>query len=285
MKRTLLLVSIVAVGIAGGATLMYATRSPAAKAAIGPHGISRAGIAPAMHGFGAVDDPGFRTAYAHSDDPTRDRIRELLASDGVLDRVAQALDQTLVMPRTIDIQMVDCGAPNAFYDPEGHRVIVCYELISYFLDTFRDHTTSEAELGEAAIGATFFAFFHELGHALIHELDLASTGREEDAADQVATLVLLEAGDTGVAMALSGAKWFALLAEQDHKTPFWDEHGLDGQRFFNVVCMVYGAAPDARADLVGGALPDDRAKRCPGEYAKLASAWDKLLAPHLRAAP
>jgi hypothetical protein len=283
MKRTLVLVSIFAVGIAGGATLIYATRSSPAKAAIDPHAISRAGIAPALHGFAGADAAGFRTAYARSDDPTRDRIRELIASDGVLDRVAEALDQTLVMPRTIDIQMVDCGAPNAFYDPEGHRIIVCYELISYFLDTFRDHTTSDEELGAAAIGATFFAFFHELGHALIGELELASTGREEDAADQVAALVLLEAGDAGVAMALSGAKWFALLAEQDHKTPFWDEHGLDGQRFFNVVCMVYGAAPDARAELVsGGALPADRAKRCPAEYAKLASAWDHLLAPHLR---
>jgi hypothetical protein len=286
MKRTFLIVSILVVGIAGGATLTYLLRASTSDAgpAVDPRSVSRAGIPPAMHGFAAVGEAGFRLAYAPSQDATHDQIRELFIADGVLDRVARALNQTLAMPGTVDIQMVDCGAPNAFYDPQGHRIIVCYELITYFIDTFRGDTSSEAELGNAAIGATFFAFFHELGHALIHELDLASTGREEDAADQVATLVLLEAGDQGVQMALSGARWFGMLAKQEHRTPFWDEHGLDGQRFFNVVCMVYGEAPGTRADLVSsGVLPEDRAKRCPSEYAKLDAAWDKLLAPHLRA--
>jgi hypothetical protein len=283
MKRVVIAVLVTATAAAAVVALV-AARSPqdAARSQLDPSSISRAGIAPPMRGFSSERTGGFRVAYAPSTDPTHDKIRALFVADGVFDRIAASLDQTLVLPRTVDIQLVDCGAANAFYDPNNHRIIVCYELVTYFLDTFRAHS-EDGQLGEAAIGATFFAFFHELGHAVIHELDLASTGREEDAADQVATLILLEGGEHGVAMALSGARWFGLLAKQERRTPFWDEHGLDGQRFFNVVCMVFGEKPGERGAIVdSGALPPDRARRCPGEYAKLSAAWDKLLAPHLR---
>jgi len=33
------------------------------------------------------------------------------------------------IPRRIDIQMTSCGQPNAFYDPNKVRVIICYELV------------------------------------------------------------------------------------------------------------------------------------------------------------
>jgi len=279
MKQFMFVVFVVGLA-AGAASIAVRSRSSGARITFDPSTISRAGL---THGLTADGQRGFRVVYAPTDDPDHQQIRELFVADGVLDRVAASLDRVLITPRPIDLQMVDCGLPNAFYDPDGHRIILCYELIGYFLETFRPHAADAAELGAAAIGATFFAFFHELGHALINELDLASTGREEDAADQVATLVLLDAGDRGVAMALAGAHWFGLLAEDPHRTPFWDEHGLDGQRFFNVLCMVYGDAPEARAGLVrDDVLPADRARRCPAEYARLAAAWDQLLAPHLR---
>jgi hypothetical protein len=160
---------------------------------------------------------------------------------------------------------------------------MCYELVSYFLAVFRPHATSAEQVGAVTMGAIVFTFFHELGHALVHHLELPVTGREEDASDQVATLILLEAGDDGVAMALSGARWFGLLAKENaQRTPFWDEHGLDGQRFYNVICLVYGAAPNERAELVGEFLPEARAKRCPSEFVKIDAAWQKLLAAHLK---
>jgi hypothetical protein len=246
---------------------------------IDPSSISRAGTSSLV-----ADGSGFRVAYAPTDDPAHDQIRQLFAGDRVFEKIADALDRVLVMPRAVDIHMVGCGQPNAFYDPQNHRIIVCYELITYFLDTFRPHVSGEEELGNAAMGATFFAFFHELGHAVIAELEIPATGREEDSADQIATLILLEAGDHGVAMAMSGAKWFALLADDNqHRTPFWDEHALDGQRFYNVVCLIYGEKPDERAALVRDRiLPEPRAARCPAEYASTNRSWEKLMAPHLR---
>jgi len=84
-------------------------------------------------------------------------------------------------------------------------------------------------------------------------------------------------------MALSGAYWFQLQAQgAQNKTPFWDEHAFDGQRFYNILCLIYGSDPTKYADFVtSGNLPKDPAQRCPQEYGKINHAWEKLLQPHL----
>jgi hypothetical protein len=55
------------------------------------------------------------------------------------------------------------------------------------------------------------------------------------------------------------------------------------QRFYNVLCLVYGQDPDAHQDWVDdGVLPSERADRCPEEYAQVSNGWDRLLEPYLR---
>jgi hypothetical protein len=89
-------------------------------------------------------------------------------------------------------------------------------------------------------------------------------------------------GDDGVAMALSGAYWFQLQQQAGDETPFWDEHGFGGQRFYNILCLIYGSDPQKYADFVSsGNLPEDRAQQCPTEYAKVKHAWERLLQPYL----
>ena len=42
---------------------------------------------------------------------------------------------------------------------------------------------------------------------------------------------------------------------------FSDEHGIPAQRFYNVLCMAYGADPNLFADIVEkGYLPRDRSE-------------------------
>ena len=66
------------------------------------------------------------------------------------------------------------------------------------------------------------------------------------------------------------------------KNPFADEHGLPAQRFYNSLCMAYGADEKLFADLVEkGYLPKDRAEGCPGEYDQFARAMTKLIRPYI----
>jgi len=90
-------------------------------------------------------------------------------------------------------------------------------------------------------------------------------------------------GDDGVAVAMKAAQSFHLLSLSGQKTPFFDEHALDAQRFYNVVCLIYGSDPDRFQTLVGNdRLPESRARRCPAEYSKIAHAWTALLRDHIR---
>lgn len=237
----------------------------------------------AVRGFAGISQTGFRVAYATSTNQVHDQFRAVLEEHKVFELVAQGLNQTIRMPRTVDIQLVDCGAINAFYDPNNSRIIVCYELLSYFVDIFKGNVANDDQLGQAVIGATLFGFYHELGHALIHQLKLPTMGREEDSADQIATLLLMEAGDDGVGMALSGAYWFNLQAKSgNNETPFWDEHAFDGQRYYNILCLIYGSDPTKYAGFVdSGNLPAARAQRCAEEYTKIRESFQTLIAPHL----
>jgi len=238
----------------------------------------------AIKGFANVaTSNGFRVTYNPSGNASHDNYRQIFVQNRVFENVAEGLNKTVRVPSSVDIQTVSCGTVNAFYDPNGKRIIVCYELLDYFLQVFKPTAKTETDLGNAVMGAVMFSFFHEAGHGLIHVLDLPAVGREEDSVDQLATLILIAGGDPGVAMALSGAYWFQLQAQQGgNKTPFWDEHAFDGQRFYNILCLIYGSAPEKYGEFVtSGNLPKDRAQRCPEEYAKINKAWEKLLQPHM----
>jgi hypothetical protein len=123
-------------------------------------------------------------------------------------------------------------------------------------------------------------FYHELGHALIHVLDVPVLGREEDAADSLSALLIHQIWEEESAQSLMAdtALAFELYhAESEaggYEIPYWDEHSLNLQRYFNLVCLFYGADPDNRGFVVTDfELPEDRAERCPDEFAQTERAW------------
>ena len=125
-------------------------------------------------------------------------------------------------------------------------------------------------------------FYHELGHAIIDVMQLPVLGREEDAADTLSSLLIDEVWveESASAMVADNANAYILYdAErgQDNQ-PYWDVHGLDLQRYYNMICLFYGANPTARADLAKEfELPDDRAQGCPEEYEQAQASWGAML--------
>ncbi|MEM7521644.1 MAG: DUF4344 domain-containing metallopeptidase [Pseudomonadota bacterium] len=121
-------------------------------------------------------------------------------------------------------------------------------------------------------------FYHEFGHALIDILQLPVFGQEEDAAD-VASILLIDGlfEETGAqAIARDAALGFAAEAElyDGEETAWWSEHGPDLQRFYNLVCLFYGANPEARDDFAQDmGLPAERADTCPEEFDLAYDSW------------
>jgi hypothetical protein len=212
--------------------------------------------------------------------------RREMMEERVLEEIAGELNNQLALPEDVTISFDECGEVNAHYDPEKHRVSICYELMEDLYRVFGDEAETEEELDDAVVGATTFVFFHELGHALVHVLKLPITGREEDAVDQLSTFLLADGTESGESSALDAARSFYADAEEEgaDDLSYWDEHSLNQQRFYNIICWVYGQNPERYASLVGdGVLPEARAARCGGEYAQIEQSWTTLLRPHLKA--
>jgi hypothetical protein len=210
-----------------------------------------------------------------------------LKKQRVLEEIAADLNKEIALPVDLTLTFAECKTVNAFYDPERRQINLCYELVEHFYEIFGPDAKSEEELDDAVMGAVAFVFYHELGHALTHVLDLPITGKEEDAVDQLSTLILADGSDDGEKSVLDGARWFMLEEEQNDtdldKLPFWDEHSLNQQRFYNIICWLYGQDEKKYASLIkDGVLPKERAARCHDEFAQLAKSWAKLLGPHLK---
>ena len=79
-------------------------------------------------------------------------------------------------------------------------------------------------------------FYHELGHALIDQLDLPVLGREEDAADILSVLMIDEVWEPEIAQEIvaNNAIAYAMRAEANAEDDpgFWDVHGHDLQRYY-----------------------------------------------------
>lgn len=198
--------------------------------------------------------------------------------------LADGLNETFALPNDIYIAPAECGEPNAFYDSAKKQILLCYELYTELDGLFKSEFPKEAERDEAVSGAFIFIFFHELGHALIDVYELPITGKEEDAVDQLSTWILTDGTDGGELTAINGAIAFALLGDGGgSELPFWDEHSLSQQRFYNTICLVYGQNTKKYAEFVkNGTLPPNRAARCSNEYAQIDRAWSKLLAPFVK---
>ncbi len=124
-------------------------------------------------------------------------------------------------------------------------------------------------------------FYHELGHALIDQMGLPIFGQEEDAADVLSAFLIdaLYEEETAIALAYDTAFGFQAEADQSgDDVAWWDVHGPDLQRYYNAVCIFYGANPDAREDVAEElGLPEERAAYCPEEYEQAAESWGTVL--------
>lgn len=225
----------------------------------------------------------FTTRYGATADPALATIRQEATAGRVLEEMASGLNEVLSLPKSIELALEECLEANALYDSEARRISLCYELIAHVGEVFAEEGEEDAE--ELADGAVAFFLFHELGHALIDVLDLPVTGREEDAVDQLATVILADGSDEGEGSALSGAVALAKLgdAEALNDLAFADEHSLSRQRFFNIVCWIYGHSPKSYDWVVREqVLPAERAQKCPAEYQRISSSWEKLLTPYVK---
>ena len=142
---------------------------------------------------------------------------------------------------------------------------------------------------EFAVGNMLFVLLHEAAHGLISDLGLPVLGREEDAADQFATVTMLamKTEFTHRTLVNSAKSW--LISDRRARVKgevatYYDNHGLDLQRAYNIICLMVGSDNDQFADLANEVnLPEQRQESCIFDYSNAQWSWERALKPHRRA--
>jgi hypothetical protein len=141
---------------------------------------------------------------------------------------------------------------------------------------------------EFVTGNVLFVLAHETAHALVSVFEIPVIGREEDAADALATIVALKMGNSFAdRVVVNAARGWFLSDQRDKKegtpTIFYDEHGMDVQRAYHIVCLGVGGAPEKFMGLAKEVkLPKERQNTCRFDFSNASWSWEEVLKPHMR---
>jgi hypothetical protein len=227
-----------------------------------------------------------RIEYFVPEDPALQPIYEMLKKRRSLEKL-QEIFSPFRLPIELTLRTGSCqGVSNAWY--ERPAVSVCYEYVNEILQSMPKETTAAGVTPmDAVIGQFFYVFAHEMGHAVFDLFEAPIFGNAEDAADQFAAFIMLQFGMNQARPLIMGAAFAYRRYVQSPKVTaplaaFSEAHAAPAQRYFNLLCLAYGADSKLFADLVNeGYLPSERARTCKREYDQVRFAFRKLIVPHL----
>lgn len=218
-----------------------------------------------------------------------DNTEDALPDEGISAHHVSAPDPILAEQVPIVNQLLRFAKPvrvlheveeGPLFDPNTQEIWLPGSFATLIKEYFEDDDAPVADV-------YFHTLMHEVGHVLFNQYDLPSLAREEDAADALASVLLLEYIDNGAQIALNAAEMFGLESEAYEwfeQADFWSEHSLEIQRYYTTLCHVYGSDPDGHPELVNEdyGLSAERAAACPEEYERIRDGWLGVLQPYLK---
>jgi hypothetical protein len=227
--------------------------------------------------------------YVPPTNPEHQPLYELLKKHRALERL-QEVFSPYQLPIELKLRTVGCnGVSNAWY----HRpdVSVCYEYLNEIYQMVPNQASPQAPtMADCMLGQIFYIFGHEMGHAIFDVFDVPLFGDAENAADHFATYMMLQFGKDQAKALITGAasvykKYVQTTYVSAPLAAFSDIHAAPAQRFYNMICLAYGADPTLFAEFVEknskDYLPQDRARNCKNEYEQVTFAFRGAIRPHL----
>jgi Putative metallopeptidase len=241
-----------------------------------------------------ADQPGrIEIQYDAPNNSDLQAVYKRLKDHQFLQRI-QSILSPLRLPEELTIKTTECGVMNAWYRREdsGPTVTLCYELLKTISQSMPKETTPDGiSPMDAVTGQAVWLALHEVGHAVFDIYHVPIFGHSEDAADNFATYVMLHFGKQQAWRWINGAAWAWRGYVADYRTNpviqeqlagFASNHGQPQERFYNLMCLAYGADPATFADLTkDGFLPPNRAPDCKYDYKTLVDAFDQEIEPHV----
>jgi Putative metallopeptidase len=189
------------------------------------------------------------------------------------------------LDKVLSLSIRNCGKPNAYYDPRKKEVVMCWELLSDIVNASLPRFGSDKTTLITAITGLFsFVLYHEIGHAVFNLLPTSTFGREEDIADQFATLMVIRdhlrknhANSNVVILAIFDF-WRSKQSGYLSNHELSGVHSLGVQRAHNVACWAIGSDPSSRYRHLPQMInfPTDRVAGCVSESRRASDAFARL---------
>jgi hypothetical protein len=200
--------------------------------------------------------------------------------------LAKSLAAAFELPNALKIKGVNGFGGGPFYNPGDNSITLPYKFTAVVFGVITEANPEESaeEWGEAVGSVDSFILAHEFAHALIHNFNLPVLGREEDAADGIATVLLLKA-EEGATYAAEAAEFWADFSGRQSPpalAEYADNHSFDRQRAYNILCWVGGSNESIlQAFAENEVVPESRLASCPAEWQLLRKSAEQVLKPHL----
>lgn len=125
----------------------FAKRSRAWEMIVQPYARNLGGEYPGQQPADAKG-AALKVTYQSSETAFGQQLQRELESLRLFEQFAATIENLVVWQRDLDIIFADCGTPNAFYDPQNARLVMCWEGIEYFFRTVAEpEGISAASLG------------------------------------------------------------------------------------------------------------------------------------------
>jgi len=227
-------------------------------------------------------------------------LAQRLLKRGVLEEYSQFMSP-LHLKAPLTVSMEECGVVNSDYDFSRHYIRICYEFVDMVeneaaipqaqLPAPLNDTKKYPDIGlmqgftraEVIIGGITVVALHETGHAVFDIQGIPRLGREEDAADEISGLVMLQFGKSLARTLIKGTinVWHHMQGRYgfNERASLGDVHSISIERAVNYLCLAYGQDAASFEDLASQWLPTQRKSNCKYEYQQALLAFKKTVMP------
>lgn len=216
-----------------------------------------------------------------------------LVKEGEFEKTIDRLNEIIKLPYDMDI-VFDQADRGPHYLPGEKKIVMSYDMMNIVAYLYAKAYPDEKDrVREDAVNVNLFFLFHEITHALIDVHKLPVVGDEETTADNLATIIALEYMPNGLDIVLDAVDFFDLLGQNREdsmgESAYWDEHRMDGQRYYYILCLAYGKNPKAVAEELESYDDEDinnfikeKGQACIYNYKDSVAKWTQILSPYLK---
>lgn len=242
----------------------------------------------------SMADGQFDFSIVHDGNKQNEELASYIEQNEVFKKIIDNLNESLSIPYNIHVVLTSSKI-GPYYSPSEKTIYLDYNDERWSAEQYdANYPDSDKESRDSYLNnINLFSFYHELGHALIDAYNIPMVGSEEDAADSLASVMILYNFDDGAEILLDNADYFehAREASASQENQYWDVHALNEQRYYRLICYADASDPNyveeqlkewdkEDKDNTFAQFLKDKKESCDWEYKNLNQSWFTLLKPH-----